>query len=191
LSPNLHGGWLSLVFTSQEVTVFEPERHAEKRNFVESILRHIPGFRGYLEKEYRRDSDYLARKWLADRLQGSKRGLDDYFRGVLDAGQIDAMAQLDRIRTRLDAVIAKIRGDVRGYSGFFDYVRIDEGVLDKVYDHDMSLIADVDQFANTIEALGVQPGSLQDVSSDLLRRLDDVDRNYAKRDELLQGMTTK
>ena len=107
-------------------------------------------------------------QWLADRLQGSKRGLDDYFRGVLDAGQIDAMAQLDRIRTRLDAVIAKIRGDVRGYSGFFDYVRIDEGVLDKVYDHDMSLIADVDQFANTIEALGVQPGSLQDVSSDLL-----------------------
>ncbi len=41
--------------------MFEPERHAEKRNFVESILRHIPGFRGYLEKEYRRDSDYLAR----------------------------------------------------------------------------------------------------------------------------------
>jgi hypothetical protein len=55
----------------------------------------------------------------------------------------------------------------------------------------MSLIADVDQFANTVEALGVQSGSLQDVSSDLLRRLDDVDRNYAKRDEMLQGMSTK
>ncbi len=117
--------------------------------------------------------------------------MDDYFRGLLDSGQIDAMTQLDRIRTRLDTVIAKMRGDVRGYSGFFDYVRIDEGVLDKVYDHDMSLIADVDQFANTVETLGVQSGSLQEVSTDLLRRLDEVDRNYAKRDEMLQGMSTK
>jgi hypothetical protein len=171
--------------------VFEPEKHAEKRNFVESILRHIPGFKGYLEKEYRRDSDYLARKWLADRLQGSKRPLDDYFRGLLDAGQVDAITQLDRIRTRLDTVIGKLRGDVRGYSGFFDYVRIDEAVLDKVYDNDMSLIADVDQFANTVEALGVQSGTVHEIASDLLRRLDDIDRGYGKRDEILQGMSTK
>ena len=37
----------------------EPRAHMEHRGFRESILRHIPGFRGYLEKEYRRDSDAL------------------------------------------------------------------------------------------------------------------------------------
>ena len=47
----------------------EPRQHAQSRGWIESILRRIPGFKGYLEKEYRRDSDALQRTWLADRLQ--------------------------------------------------------------------------------------------------------------------------
>ena len=47
--------------------MIDPEHHAEGRNFVESILRHVPGFRGYLEKEYRRESDYLLRTAMASR----------------------------------------------------------------------------------------------------------------------------
>ena len=171
--------------------MFEPERHAEKRNFVESILRHIPGFRGYLEKEYRRESDYLARSWLADRLQSSKRGIDAYFRGLLDAGQVDTMPLCDRIRVRLDGVISKMRGDVRGYSGFFDFVRVDESLLDKIYDHDMSLIADVDQFVNMAETLVADADTAQQVANDLLRRIDEIDQRYSQRDEMLSGMSSK
>ena len=47
---------------------------------MESILRKIPGFRGYLEKEYRRESDHLARTWLADRVGQCKTGLAGGFK---------------------------------------------------------------------------------------------------------------
>ncbi len=56
-----------------EVIMPEPRQHAQSRGWIESIGRRIPGFKGYLEKEYRRDSDALQRTWLADRLQRAKR----------------------------------------------------------------------------------------------------------------------
>ena len=72
----------------------EPREHTEQRNWIESILRHIPGFHGYLEKEYRREADELQREWLADRLQRSKRAVDNLARPLADAGQIDALPQI-------------------------------------------------------------------------------------------------
>ena len=47
----------------------EPKDHVENRNLIESILRRIPGFRGYLEKECRRESDQLQRKWQAEAVE--------------------------------------------------------------------------------------------------------------------------
>jgi hypothetical protein len=167
----------------------DPERHADRRNWVESILRYIPGFRGYLEKEYRRESDYLARQWLANQLAGIKRPLDDYFRSQLDAGQIDALPLLDRIRTRLDGLISRIRGDVRGYSGFFDYVRVDERVLDQVYDHDMALVQQVQQVVKLVQNLPSSDGTAQQVSSELLANLDQVERQYRGRTDILKGLS--
>ncbi len=88
----------------------EPREHTINRNLVESVLRYIPGFRGYLEKEYRRASDDLQRVWLADRLQRSKRAIDELTRPLVDAGQIDLLPQVDRLRGRLDKLIGRIRG---------------------------------------------------------------------------------
>jgi len=131
----------------------EPKEHTEHRNWLETILRYIPGFRGYLEKEYRRDSDELQREWLADRLQRSKRAIDDFTRPLADAGQIDALPQVDRLRGRLDKLIARIRGAMQGYSGFFDLVRVREDLLDRVYEHDLGLMRRVDALSQAIEGL--------------------------------------
>ena len=122
----------------------DPKEHAENRGAVETILRFVPGFRGYLEKEYRRESDRLARAWLAEKLQRAKSGLDNFSRTQVDAGRIDALPQCNRVRGRLDRLIARLSGGVPGYSGFFDFVQVDEDVLDDVYDH---------VFAGTVEGV--------------------------------------
>ena len=135
-----------------------PSAHADNVNFVEKILRKIPGFKGYLEKEYRRESDYLARTWLADRLQVCKRGLDDYARNLVDSGEIDGLTHCDRLRSKVDKLILGLRGAVRGYSGVFDFVRVKEDVLDDVYKLDISLTEAVDKLAGEIEGLGGKSG---------------------------------
>ncbi len=166
----------------------EPKEHAEHRNWLETILRYIPGFRGYLEKEYRRDSDELQREWLADRLQRSKRAIDDLTRPLADAGQIDALPQVDRLRGRLDKLIARIRGAMQGYSGFFDLVRVREDLLDRLYEHDVGLMQRVDALGQAIEQLPEAPDRIPKTVSDLLEQIDVLEQQWDVREDMLKGL---
>lgn len=166
----------------------EPKKHAEQRNLIETILRYIPGFRGYLEKEYRRDSDELAREWLADRLQRSKRAIDDLSRPLADAGQIDALPQVDRLRGRLDKLLARIRGAMQGYSGFFDLVRVREDLLDRIYEHDVRLMRKVDALGDAIEQLPAQHGGITAALPGLLGQIDSLEDEWDLREDMLKGL---
>jgi hypothetical protein len=166
----------------------EPRSHAEHRNVIERILRHIPGFRGYLEKEYRRDSDELQRLWLADRLQRAKRAIDDAARPLVDAGQIDLLPQIDRLRGRLDKFIWQLRSAMQGYTGFFDLVRVDEALLDRVYQHDMALMDEVQALAEAIEALPSRGRELGPALPELLNQIDNVETQWSARVEMLKGL---
>ncbi len=168
--------------------MIDPKKHSEHRGIIESILRFIPGFRGYLERDYRQESDYLARKAMADRLQGSKQALDDFMLQLVNAGQLDRLTDCERAKTRLDGLILKMRSAVRGYSGFFDYVRIDTDMLDQVYEHDMALIQDVEALARGIEQLSAKPDPAETSIADILQRIDAVDRKFERRGELLNGL---
>lgn len=137
----------------------EPRQHTEHRNALESLLRHIPGFRGYLEKEYRRDSDALQRTWLSDRLQQAKRSLDTVSSQLANAGRLDLLPEFDRLRAKTDKLIARIRGAWQGYSGIFDLVRVDEGRLDRIYEHDMSMMQLVEEFLESMKRLAGLPAS--------------------------------
>ncbi len=166
----------------------EPRDHTEHRGIIETVLRYIPGFRGYLEKEYRRESDDLQRDWLADCLQRSKRAIDELTRPLADAGQIDLLPQVDRVRGRLDKLIGRIRGAVQGYSGFFDLVEVDEELLDRVYEHDVALMQQVDALAEAVENLPDQQEKLAALLPDLLRQTDELERLWDVREDMLKGL---
>ncbi len=165
----------------------EPIKHTEKRNFVETILRYIPGFRGYLEKEYRRDADALQRQWLTERLNRAKRSIDQFARPLADAGKIDLLPEVDRIRGKLDTLIARIDGAMRGYSGFFDLVRVKEELLDRVYQHDLAMMQDVDALGDALEQLP----TCEDPAAGLAEvypRLDQLNEKWDERADMLAGL---
>ncbi len=166
----------------------EPREHTEDRGWIETILRYIPGFRGYLEKEYRRESDDLQRDWLADRLQRSKRAIDEVGRSLADAAQIDLLPQVDRLRGRLDKLIGRIRGAMHGYSGFFDLVQVGEDLLDRVYEHDVALMEQVEALATAIEELPKQSDELAAKLGDLLGQAAELDARWDVREDMLKGL---
>jgi hypothetical protein len=168
--------------------MIDPKQHSENRGMLESLLRYIPGFRGYLEKDYRQESDYLVRKSMADRLQQSKQALDDFTLQLINAGRLDRLADGERAKTRLDRLILKMRGAVRGYSGFFDYVRVDLALLDRVYEHDMAMVREVETLATAIEQLAAKPDPAEASITDILQRIDAVERQFQQRGDLLSGI---
>jgi hypothetical protein len=166
----------------------DPARHQHERNAFESVLLRIPGFRGYLQKEYRRESDRLARQWMIERLRQGKSGLDGLMRQLVDAGQIDALPQLERVRSRLDHFTSSLSAEMSGYSGLFDYVKINEQTLDRVYEHDAGLMEEVDAFATRMQRLGAKAEDASPVAADLLSRLDGLQAQLALRADLLKGL---
>lgn len=165
----------------------EPSSHAESRNWLESLVRQVPGFKGYLEREYRRDSDQLARTKIADGLHQCKVALDRCQQTLVDAGQLDMLPACERLRTRLDVLQSRVKGTMRGYSGFFDFVRVDEELLDQVYQLDMSLIDDAAALQRFGESL-TAGAPLPEVLTKLSAQIDDLARRFDRRSELLEGL---
>ena len=166
----------------------EPKKHYQRRGIIETVLRYIPGFRGYLEKEYRRESDDLQRDWLADRLQRAKRGLDDYTRQLADAAEIDALPLCDRLRGKIDKLIGRIKGAMQGYSGFFDLVEVDEARLDQVYQHDVDMMEQVSALAEKVEGLAGQAAPPAEVIPAMMRTVEDVEQHWDAREDILKGL---
>ncbi|MGQ9604853.1 MAG: hypothetical protein ACUVTW_01520 [Thermogutta sp.] len=166
----------------------EPFEHTRHRNWLETILRYIPGFRGYLEKEYRRDSDDLQRRWLIHRLDTCRLSLDNLTGLIVETCNIDVLPKVDTVRAKIDHLSARIGGAMEGYSGFFDLVRIDNDVLDRIYQHDISLMAKVDHLANLVEELPQCPADLTRALHEVERGLDDLQRHWDERTKILEGI---
>lgn len=166
----------------------EPREYAENRGWIESILQYIPGFRGYLRKENRREADELQREWLADRLQRSKRGLDDFARSLTDAGRLDELPQIDRVRTRLDKLLARIRGAMQGYSGFFDLVDVNETVLDRVYAQEVALMEQTASLADEIENLRGRSEEASGLLAPIMGKIEAIEDAWDQREDILKGL---
>ena len=166
----------------------DPKQHADSRGWIESFLRYIPGFKGYLEKDYRRESDSLARKWMADRLDRAKSNFDSYMNQLVSAGDLAAMNPCQQLRTKIDLVVGRFRSAPEGYSGFFDFVQIDEGVLDAVYEHDMQLMKQVDATAAAIENLATNPEPAAQAVPPLTAQVNEINTQFDRRGEILTGL---
>ena len=166
----------------------DPARHADDRNFLESILRYIPGFRGYLEEEYRRESDFLLRQWLADQLQHGKRGLDEYLQSLVAAMKLDDLPAFERVRAKLDGVIGAIRSAERGYSPLFGFVQIRSEQLDQVYLADQGLIDLVHQLAGQLEKLGAADATPSKLAVQLIQSIEALGSQFRRRAEILKGV---
>ena len=168
--------------------MIDPLEHAKNRGLVESILQYIPGFSGYLAREYRRESDSMTRSFLADQLQKSKKGLDEYGQTLVGLGALDQLPMLERLRSRLDLAINRLRAQMPGYSGFFDFVQVDEGVLTDLYEHDLALVQQVDALANEIQGLATTSLSPAQVVPELIAKFDGLLGKIDHREKMLKGV---
>jgi len=157
------------------MTLLDKARAAQ--NALEAIANAIPGFKGYRDKELRRDADRLEREHLAAQLEGCKKGLNDAAAAASRSGSLDAINDIETARKRLDKVIARVRYADRGYSGFFDTVKVDEAALARVYEFDLALVDD----ANAVAAAS---GDLRT----MIERIDAMDAHLSAREAILSGI---
>ena len=157
------------------------------QNLLERLAHKIPGFKGYRERELRRDADQLHREFLASLLEQTKRTLDDVANAATRSASLDVINDVETARKRLDKVVARVRYADRGYSGFFDTIKVDEGILERVYQFDLGLLGGVEE----IQLAAQQAASAADVTAAvraMTARVDALDKHLAEREAILSGV---
>jgi ribosomal protein L17 len=161
---------------------------------LERIITYIPGYRGYKERELRRESDRLVRMEAVNRLRAAK----DIIRRSLtnptvaqrffseDAWRFDVlMSHLDRVTQRIDRAVA-------GYAGMFDAVRVREDKIDMATQHDLSLIEKAEAVRMSAESLARSEPSrdeLRRAVDDLISKVKELDTLIDRRVEIFRGLT--
>jgi hypothetical protein len=129
-----------------------------QRNFLEKLVDKIPGFRGFQDRELRRDVDKMQREHLAAELGRIKGEVRERARAYTDAGKIAALNGFDRLDRQLDGLSQAIRFSDYGASGFFDPVKIGDAELQRLYQFDLSVLEDVNGLEQEIATIPAPGG---------------------------------
>ena len=84
--------------------------------------------------------------------------------------------------------LARIRGAMQGYSGFFDLVDVDEDVICRVYELDVSLMDRVGRLADEIEGLRDRSDPGGDAIGRLVEQIESIEDGWDQREDILKGL---
>lgn len=165
------------------------EEAQERRNLLERLMDKIPGFRGFQNRELRREVDKLQREHLAREVGEIKQAVRDKVQEYTDAGQIGALFLFGRMDGRLDGLSQGIRFADYGVSGFFDVVKINEPELDAIYQFDLSLVEDIAALADTVAAIPAPgQGDAQEACKRALAHISALGDKWAERKNVISGV---
>jgi len=117
------------------------------------LVSYIPGFKGYVERQNRRDADKVVRETVARRFEEQWSRVSNLQSELVSGGKIEYVDDLEKASLQLRTFIDKISTAARGYSGLFDAVKINEKELDAIYQFDLAFFQLGDQVKSGVDNL--------------------------------------
>jgi hypothetical protein len=156
-------------------------------DIFKKISSKIPGFKGYVERQNRRDSDKLIRDTVYRRF----RELEDRVSGLqvdfMNQGEIKYNDDLEAAAIRLRTFADRVRTAPRGYSSLFEAIKINEPELAKLYEYDATLLDKTDEVSRAIDNVQASVGTdgLPAAIRNLQTISDECIKAYERRQEVL------
>ena len=120
---------------------------------LEALVAKIPGYKGYKEKEIRREADNLLRQRLAGQLAEQRTRAEDIASQMLTGPGLSQLDEMGKGNTRLQTLIDKIKTAAQGFAGFFDAVRVKEDQLDILYEFYTRMLDQVEEIRAALDSL--------------------------------------
>jgi hypothetical protein len=165
------------------------DRVTEGMSGFEQLVAKIPGYKGYKQKEMRREADKLLRDHIYGVLTAQRGRIED-IQGELGVEQIEYVEQIGKARRRLQTLADTVHTAAYGYAGLFDAVKVKEEELDALYDFDNDLLTQSDAIAPALDSLQAAmdnneslKGAIRDLT-DVVTQLQDL---YNRRQDVIIG----
>ena len=171
-------------------TVMEASK--DNRGIFERICLWIPGYRGYKQKNIRRDVDKEIRSEVARAIEECKSVLAEIQRGVVENGDVQMAKTVERVRVKTDTYLKNIESAEAGYSGIWEATKTLEDELEAVMEWDAKLLESAYDLKKLLKMTWskVDNGSI-DIKSDIReieRFLQDLDDGLGTRMKVLRGL---
>lgn len=163
------------------------ERIEESKNWFERAAERVPGYRGYKDKELRREADKIQRLYLAERLEGGRRQLEQIQLDLTRRGSLELLGIIDETIRRLRTIRDRIQFADYGYAGLFDTTKVGEAKLDELYRFDIELQERAQTIEDLAAALAADSPSLRGDLDLLGERVDALAAYFAGREHLITG----
>lgn len=135
------------------------ERVTGESDFIKKILSKLPGFKGYVERENRRNADKLLRESIAARFENLWRRISSLQKEAISNGEIEKIDDLESSAIKLRQFIDRVKTASYGYAGFFDVIKVNTEELDAIYRYDLQLLELEDEISRAIDNVGTSFGT--------------------------------
>ena len=150
----------------------------------------IPGFKGYIERQNRREADKLLRDTVARRFDEQWKRASQLQVDMVSQGMIAYVDDMERATLQLRTFIDKISTAPRGYSGLFDAVKINEQELEAIYQYDAAFFDLAEQVGRALDNVEASLGDEAALPA-AIRNLTSIARmaveTYNRRSEVVIG----
>mgnify|MGYP005864647089 CR=1 FL=1 len=162
----------------------------DSQSGFERLVGSIPGYKGYKERELRREADRLLRRHLASRFTRQRRRLTEAMSRLTAAGRLQELPAPERANMKLQLLNDRLNTAAHGYAGLFDALKIEQQELDALYEYDASLAGGVDRVAEVVTAIQslVERGETTAAEAmALLDVLQEINDTFGRRMEVITG----
>ena len=166
------------------------EKVTSQQDPFKKLASYIPGFKGYIDRQNRRDADKVLRDTVARRFEEHWKRASQLQSDMVSNGMIAYVDDMEKAATKLRTFIDKISTAPRGYSGLFDAVKINEKELEAIYQFDYAFFDLGEQVGRALDNVEASladeaslPAAIRNVTS--LARL--AVETYNRRAEAVTG----
>jgi hypothetical protein len=161
---------------------------------LDNVLARIPGYKGYRDKESRRDADRAIRDELAGRLDAVAARVERVARDLADRRRLRDVSTVDTWVQSLRHLANRIRNASYGYGGVFGDRDVDARALEQMHQFDESMLAELQRLDDPVEELEAAVVADGDIAAAVRRGTDATDSlavKFDSRDSIVSSGDSK
>ena len=167
------------------------EKIVENRGTWKKLQLKIPGLREYRSLEDLRAADQLLRKQVSDNLNESKNKIEDLRKAATTKGDFNNLTLIGSTISHIQRISGVLQHSQQGSAGISPNIRIDDGVLNKLYEYDFNFVNTAEQVFSSCSSSTSEYNSgksLQEITTKINSMLDDLDHSWKQRLESVENI---
>jgi len=167
------------------------EKIVENRGTWKKLQLKIPGLREYRSLEDLRAADQLLRKQVSDNLNESKNKIEDLRKAATAKGDFGNLTIIGNTISHIQQISGVLQHSQQGSAGISPNIRIDDGVLNKLYEYDYNFVNTAEQIFSSCSGVISEYNSgksVQEITTKINSMLDDLDHSWKQRLESVENI---